>query len=132
MYIITPELGIPDNILIRLTDDEGTGTINTARAESAIAAGQAIIDCTLSKLYAVPFSAVPDLVKNLNAVIAVYFLYQRFGQVPEDVRRSYEDALKFLDGVASGSIVLDGGNAARGPEFSCQDREFSREYMEGF
>ncbi len=132
MYILSTDLGIPDNILTRLTDDEGAGMVNTMRAESAIAAGQAIIDCTLSKLYAVPFPVPPDLVKKLNADIAVYFLYQRVGQVPEDVRKSYEEALKFLDGAASGSIVLDGGNAAPGPEFSYQDREFSRGCMEGF
>ena len=132
MYILATDLGIPDNILTRLTDDEGTGMANQMRTESAISAGQAIIDCTLSRLYSVPFPIPPDLIKKLNADIAVFFLYQRFGQVPEDIRKSYEEALRLLDGAASGSIVLGSGNAAPGPEFSYQDREFSRECMEGF
>jgi phage gp36-like protein len=130
MYLSVSELGIPEDVLIRLTDDEGAGSINTGRAEAAISAAQALVDSALSRIYDVPFSSPPDLVKGLTRDLALYNLYMRVGSLPQEVLTAYEHASGILEKVAGGLFFI--GLDAPGPEFSYQDREFSREYMEGF
>ena len=132
MYISVSGLAIPDEVLIRLTDDEGAGSVNASRAESAISVAQAIVDCSLSRTYGVPFAAAPELVKKLTGDLAVYNLYQRIGPVPEEIRAGYENALSLLEKAASGLISLWPEVPQTGPRLSCQDREFTREYMGGF
>jgi phage gp36-like protein len=131
MYITVTELGIPDQLLIKLTDDEGTGAVNTSRAETAITAAQAIIDTALSRAYSVPFSSPSEIIKRLTADIAVYRLYQRAGIHTEEQRFIYEDAMGVLDRAAKGEVVIGVDAPGPGPDFSCQVREFTREYLEG-
>lgn len=131
MYITVSELGIPDQLLIKLTDDEGTGAVNVSRAETAITAAQAIIDTALSRAYSVPFFSPPEIVKGLTADIAVYRLYQRTGILTEELSSVYEKAMEVLDRAARGEVVIGADAPGPGPDFSYQAREFTREYMEG-
>ena len=131
MYITVSELGIPTQILIKLTDDEGMGAINASRAESAITAAQAVIDTALSRSYCVPFSNPPEIIKRLTEDIAVYRLYQRAGILTEELKSVYENAMGVLDKAARGDIIIGSGASGSGPEFSYQEREFTREHMEG-
>ena len=130
MYISVSELGIPEDVLIRLTDDEGAGSINTARAEAAISSAQALIDSALSRVYDVPLASPPELVKTLTRDMAAYILYMRVGSLPAEVQKSYDNASGTLEKVAGGLFHI--GLNSPGTEFSYQDREFSREYMEGY
>ena len=130
MYISVTGLGIPEAVLIRLTDDEGAGSVHTARAEAAISAAQALVDSALSRVYDVPLGDPPELVKSLTRDLAVYNLYMRVGSLPEEVKSAYENAAGILDKVADGLFQI--GLDAPGPEFSFQDRAFSRSFMEGF
>jgi len=131
MYLSVSELGIPDQLLIKLTDDEGTGAVNAARAESAITASQAIIDTALSRVYNVPFSSPPEIIKRLTGDIAVYRLYQRAGILSEELKTAYENAMGLLDKAARGEVIIGSDSPCRGPEFLYQEREFAREFMEG-
>lgn len=132
MYITVEELGVPEDMLIRLTDDEGTGMVNAARAEDAITAAQAKVDAALSKDFATPLAAPSGLVKTLTRDIAVYNLYLRVGSVPESVKDAYVSAAGMLDKTVAGLFHLGLDNPPPGVEFSFSDREFTREYMEGF
>ncbi len=131
MYITVSELGIPDQLLIKLTDDEGTGAVNNSRAETAITAAQAIIDTAVSRVYSVPFTDPPEIIKRLTEDIAVYRLYQRAGILTEDIRSVYEKAMGVLEKAARGEVTIGSEVPGSGPEFLCQEREFTREYMEG-
>ena len=131
MYITVSEFGIPDQLLIKLTDDEGVGAVNISRAESVITAAQAIIDTALSRAYSVPFPDPPEIIKRLTADIAVYRLYQRAGILTEEMRSVYENAMVLLDKGARSEVIIGSAAPGRGPEFSYQEREFTREYMEG-
>src|SRR5512135_3132236 len=102
MYISIADLGIPEEVLIRLTDDEGAGSVNTDRAQSAISAAQAVIDCALSRQYAVPFADPPEVVKKLTSDLAIYNLYQRMGGVPQEVKAAYDNVSMVLEKVAQG------------------------------
>jgi phage gp36-like protein len=130
MYITISDLGIPEEVLVRLTDDEGAGSVNSDRAQSAISAAQAVIDCALSRQYAVPFVDPPDVVRKLTSDLAVYNLYQRMGSVPQEVRAAYDNVSAVLDKIAQGLFSI--GPPGPGAGFSCQPREFSRSRMEGF
>jgi len=132
MYITAADLGIPEDTLVRLTDDEGAGQVNEDRANAAIAAAQALVDSALSRQYDVPLSSTPDMVRKLVSDIALYNLYMRVGSLPASVKASYEEATRTLDKFSSGGLLLVGMPPASPSSFTYQDREFSREYMEGF
>ncbi|MBI5189098.1 MAG: DUF1320 domain-containing protein [Nitrospirae bacterium] len=130
MYISVSDLGIPEAVLIRLTDDEGAGSVNDARVEAAISAAQALVDSALSRVFDVPLAEPPELVRSLTRDIAVYNLYMRVGSLPDEAKVAYENASGILDRVADGRFHI--GLDTPGPEFTYQDREFSRSFMEGF
>ncbi len=132
MYISVEELSVPEDMLIRLTDDEGSGMVNTARAEDAITAAQAKVDASLSKEFDTPLSSPSGLIKSLTRDIAVYTLYMRVGSVPDPIREAYVSACGMLDKAEAGLFHLGLDRPSPGVEFSFSDREFTREYMEGF
>jgi len=132
MYITVEELGVPEEMLIRLTDDEGSGMVNTARAEDAIISAQAHIDAALSARFDTPLPSQSELVKTLTRDIAVYYLYLRAGAVPEQVAASYAAASEMLEKASAGLFHLGLSETCPGPSLDYRDREFTREYMEGF
>lgn len=124
--------------VIRYTDDDDTGAINTDVTDKAIAGAGALIDSHLAVRYSVPVSPVPDILLDLAVDIAVYKISSRRGQSPEEIRKKYEDAIKYLEKVAAGKIVLPGASAA--PTGSGSDavaittspRIFSRDSMKEY
>lgn len=131
MYIGVSEIGLPEELLIRLTDDEGTGSVNQQRAEAAIAGAQAVVDSMLARRYEVPFTEAPAAAKKLTADLAANNLYARVGSVPEYLEKAREEAMALLEAIASGkAAIVTVGNGL--PGFSGSGREFSREYMAGF
>lgn len=130
MYISVSDLSVPEDVLIRLTDDESTGSVNTDRVDDAISSAQAVVDASLSRQYQAPLTDPPQLVKKLTADIALYNLYLRQATVPAEVKDSYARALETLGQLADGAITLP--SAASGPSFSSCPRGFSRDTMEDF
>ncbi len=130
MYISISDLYVPEDVLIRLTDDESSGSINAVRADDAISSAQAVVDASLSMQYDVPLANPPQLVIKLTADIAVYNLYLRQTIVPAEVKDSYTRALETLQNIADGALLLP--SAIPGISVSGSRREFSRETMEDF
>src|SRR5512143_243854 len=106
MYISVTDIALPEDVLIRLTDDEGAGSVETARVEAAIASAQAVVDCALSRQYVVPLDSPPELVKKLTADMAVYFLYLRLGSMPKGVKAAYDSAVDVLDKAGRGQLSV--------------------------
>jgi phage gp36-like protein len=100
--------------VIRYTDDEDAGVVNTAVTDKAMAAADALIDSHLATRYGVPVSPVPGIVRDLAVDIAIYKICSRRGQSPEEIRTKYEDAVKYLEKVAAGKIRIPGANPADG------------------
>ncbi len=130
MYISISDLYVPEDVLIRLTDDESSGSINTARADDAISSAQAVVDASLSMQYDVPLSNPPQLVIKLTADIAVYNLYLRQAIVPAEVKDSYASAIETLQNIANGIILLP--SSTPGTSVSSSRRDFSRKTMRDF
>lgn len=132
---------IPEVAIIQMTDDEGLGAINDARVTEAIASADAEIDAYCGTKYAMPFTAVPDIVKKMSADIAIYNLYARQTEaIPETRADRYKNAIRFLRGISDGRISI--GEAIT-PETSAVadkaatnktdvDRIFNKDNLSGF
>jgi len=131
MYITVEELGIPEDMLIRLTDDEGSGMVNSARVEAAIQAAQSCVDASLARYTDTPVTEPTGLMKSLTRDIAVHNLYIRVGGVPEQVAAAYADASEMLKKASAGLFHLGLAMPVPGRGVSSSGREFTREYMEG-
>jgi phage gp36-like protein len=131
MYITVEELGVPEDMLIRLTDDEGSGMVDAARAESAIQTAQSGVDAALSRYFDTPLAEPTGLMKSLTRDIAVYNLYLRVGGVPEQVAAAYTAASEMLEKASAGLFHLGLTESDASPGVSGPGREFTREYMEG-
>jgi phage gp36-like protein len=130
---------IEESGLIRLTDDENLGAVDTARVDKAIADADAEINGYCGSRYRVPLDPVPDLLRKFSVDIAIYNLIgRRDVVVPDDRRARYKDAISFLRHVAAGTAQLgvadpDGTPApAERPRITGPKRVFSRDSLEGW
>jgi phage gp36-like protein len=90
--------------LVQLTnrDDAAATTINTAVLDKAIAAASARINRYITQY--LPLTAVPEDFEQMACDITLYFLYHPL--VPEHIQTVYDDAIKYLEKVASGKIPI--------------------------
>ena len=141
MYIVQTDLlgQISNAQLIQLTDDTQAGAVDGTKAAQAIAEAEAEVNGYIATKHSVPLaSPVPDLVKQLSVDIAIYRLYHRRQRVPDDVRKSYEDAVAKLKDIAKGILTLgvdpppaESSKATAGEVFG-PDRVFDRDKLGGF
>lgn len=123
--------------LIDLTDRSGSGAINEIVVDLAIADASAQIDAYLAGRYSLPIAHVPAVLVRVAADLVRYQLYG--DQCPEPIRQRQQDALKFLDAIASGKVQLGlsttgdavptGGDVA---EFSSGGVLWARDSSKGF
>lgn len=93
--------------LALLTDRDGDGTGDPGAAERALADASAEIDGYLAGRYALPLSPGRAALLRRPAVdIAVYRLAADADTATDERRRRYEDAVRYLRGIASGEIRL--------------------------
>ena len=117
--------------LIRLTDRDGSaGAVVTAVLDAAIADAGSEADAYVGARYLLPLSPVPDVLVRVVADLVRYRLYDE--AATEQVRKRYEDAVRFLSALAKGAIsigVLPSGAApaASGePQMQSGGRVFGR------
>lgn len=126
--------------LVRLTDDESLGKVGTARVDKAIADAGEEIDGYIGSRHRLPLTPVPEVLRKFAVDIAVYNLYSRLEQVPENRANRYRNALVFLERVAMGKISLGAGDpegnppASDAPQVSGENPErlFGRSSLNGF
>lgn len=126
---------ISERRLIELTDDAKAGNIDGEKVSQAIDDAQSEVDGYLASRYSIPVATPPALLKNLTSTIAVYKLYLRRGQVPESIRRAYDDARATLKDIAKGLADLPietPAVASGGVEYTGPDRIFTRDTLGSF
>jgi phage gp36-like protein len=131
---------IPEAVLIQLTDDEATGSVNQGRVDEAVKQADAEIDSYCGSRYMVPLPIVPDLVRKFSVDIAIYNLYSRHMEVmPETRAERYKNAIRQLEAVSKGTVSLgiDPSPSASTDGRAETNKEtdgnvFSREKLEGF
>lgn len=98
---------LPEAQLIRLTDDESLGAVNTDRVQEAIDAAAEETDAWIGARVALPLSKSVPVLTRLNVDIAIYHLYSRYAEkMPETRSTRYKDAIKVLEKIADGAISL--------------------------
>lgn len=131
----------PEETLVQLTDDEGAGTIDTARIATALQSAATIVDSYIPTKYRTdlgqPGAPIPPLLIELTRDIALYKLYIRRAAPPERIEKTHSQAISTLKHIANGTIRLDQGEeplaatsgavVVRKPE-----RLFGRDDMAGF
>jgi len=123
--------------IIQLTDRAGTGVIDAAVANAALADATAEIDAYLSRRWQLPLASTPALIRQLCCEIARYRLWE--DQASDEVRRRYEDAVRLLRDLAAGRADLgEAAAAAHGlsgaatPRASAPPRTFTPRLLGAF
>lgn len=101
---LTARYGAP--MLLQLSDRGGTFPTepDASLFDRAIADAGALIDGYLGGRYQLPLTSVPTLVVNLAIVISIYMAHASVA--PEKIRKDYDDALRQLQAIAAGTLVL--------------------------
>ena len=130
---------LAESELIGLTDDAGSGLVDDAVVDRAIADADATIDAYCQGRYSVPFAApLPPMIRSLSVDLAIYNLYSRrsVADVPEVRKDRRKEAVAFLTKVAEAKLSL--GTVSPAPVNSGQavlvgggDRLFTRDSMKG-
>jgi len=90
--------------LIQLTDRAGTGEVDEAIIDRAIADAGAEIDAYLAQRVTLPLDPVPEVLGRFASVMARYYLYN---EAPTElVQTQYNAAVAFLRDVARGLVSL--------------------------
>lgn len=122
--------------LIQLTDRNRLGQIDNVVLDRALADADAEINGYLSTRYTLPLAPVPTVLLRLAADLARYYLYD--DHAPEQIKQRYDDAVKFLRAVATGTAQL-GTDAAQpvpvvsgGVSYQAGERVFNAETLRDF
>lgn len=92
--------------LIALTDRDNTGGIDATVLANALASADSEINTYLAPRYDLPFVSVPIIVRDFSCDVARYRLCGGEVVETEEVRKRYEDAIKFFMRVSKGEISL--------------------------
>ncbi|WP_282265935.1 phage protein Gp36 family protein [Stenotrophomonas sp. PS02298] len=90
--------------IIQLSDRDNAGEIDAVVVAAKLADADAEIDAYLATRYSLPLATVPTVLKRVACDVARYHLFD--DRATDDVRRRYEDALKFLQAVAKGLVSI--------------------------
>ncbi len=121
-----------DAEVIQLTDRANIGEIDVTVLANALASSEQEINAYLDARYAVPLGTVPIIVRDFTCDITRYRLCGAEVVETEEIRRRYEDAVKFFMNVAKGviSLGLDVSSQAQAPSSGVlsgnADRVFSQ------
>jgi len=125
--------------LRQLTGDSDTIVIQSV-VDSAIRDADDMINSYCGRKYVVPFDPIPSRIRNLSSALATFNLFEKRlsntgGDVPDGIRKMYDNAVSFLKDVAAGRAVIDGAvtptvNTNRsGGSFHANDRIFDADSM---
>ncbi len=121
---------LPEEELIELTDDANAGVVDEDVVTRAIADADAEINGYCSR-YSLPLSPVPDMIRKISVDLAVFNLYSRLQEPPDQVKTRRASGASFLKDVSRGTVSLGADAPAQtsdsGPKCtkSIDDRVFT-------
>jgi len=123
--------------VIRFSDDDDSGVVNTEVVDKAIADAGSLVDAYLAVRYTVPMDPVPAVINGAACDIAIYKISSRRGIAAEEIRKKFEDAVKFIEKLAAGKAVLPGVDESTSGgtdmvRMTSDGRVFSRNSMRGY
>jgi phage gp36-like protein len=108
-YCEKEDIGISDADLLRLCDDNGAGAWNEDcqdKFDKLRKAAADLINSSAVKKYKVPWENVPGTIREVCAVITRYKLYSTRNAVSDQLRKDYEDQIKWLEDLAAGKVGI--------------------------
>lgn len=116
--------------LAQLTNDTARATSpNSTIVDAMIARADTLINSFAGQVYDVPFTSVPDIVKNLSVDLACFYAMQRRPveyPMPEDWKNVERDAKKILQQIADLVIKLDDSTEVESKEADIKESTASR------
>lgn len=100
---------IDQETVIQLTDDENTGEVDQTKLDNLRGDVAEMINTYLRGRYTVPVDPVPAVLANIENDLLVHKLYTRRANydIPKSVAELKKDALKLLDGINKGAVLLE-------------------------
>lgn len=125
-------------MLLGITDraTPPAGVIDSTVVDRALANADATINGRLGTRYAVPLVETPPEIREIAEAIAIWKLHVY--KPDEKIEADYKEAMKTLEGMAAGSVVLNaqtlapvetGGSGAR---LTDRERPLTAENMKGY
>lgn len=108
-YCEKDDLGISDEELLRLCDDDDIGEWNEdsiKKLNDHLKAAADKINSYALKKYNVPFSPVPGSIKDIAVILTLYKLYGKRSSVSKQLRQDYEDQITFLEKLSQGKVGI--------------------------
>jgi len=101
--------------LAELTDDIGGITVNVTHFEACRDAADDVINAYCRLQHDIPFNPVPNLIKRISIKKSKKRLYERRANLAsdEDIRIQYDDAMKLLDKIRKGDILIDDSDSSQ-------------------
>ncbi len=122
--------------LVQLTDEAGTGEIDTARVDAALTRADAMITGYVARRHKnVALLAGNQLLADIACDLTFHELWR--SDRPDHVKDRHKDAMKRLADISAGTIVLDGGQEIAEPRpdaimFPGQPNTFGRDSLTSF
>lgn len=100
---ITSTITLDD--VLQLTDDNGTGSVDTAKVDEAIAKADGLISAFIG---GATLDTVPELIRQISVELSIYHLYKRrfVANMPESIERGYTHAMDLLKQIQSGKLSI--------------------------
>lgn len=120
-------------------DQVAAATVAVSSITKALNRADSEVDGYCGKRYKVPFDTLPDFVKALSLDIAVFNLFSRRENVPENRKDRRASAVKNLEQIAKGIVTLGMQDptptetfTSATPSVISGNRQFSRGSLKGF
>lgn len=126
--------------LVQLTDrtNKPASTIDATTVGRHIADAISIIDGYVGKVYALPLATVPPALTKVACDLARYFIHGKAADKDGAVAQAYRDAMRWLENVAKGLILIEDAGTVPGQagggqvQTSAPRRVFTRDSMSDF
>ncbi|TXE27147.1 DUF1320 domain-containing protein [Serratia marcescens] len=92
--------------VVELTDVDWTGDINARVLDYALSTATDEINGYIAGRYTLPLPHVPAVLSGYACDIARYRMTGNQRQCDDEIRERYRDAIRYLEGVASGRVTL--------------------------
>jgi phage gp36-like protein len=126
---------IPTATLIMLSNDDSyADVINDSVVEQVVTMAEDKVDAYLQSRYTLPLVYVHSLVSEIVVRLARYNLYSRRpeGALPDAVKEAYKDAMRELEAIRDGKILLGISTDSTGETLADSQADFVGEPRRGF
>lgn len=126
---------IPQTTLIMLSNDDSyADTMNLGVIEQVVSMAEDKVDAYLQSRYTLPLVTVHSLVSEIVVRLARYNLYSRRpeGSLPDAVKEAYKDAMRELEAIRDGKILLGISTDATGEPVSESQADYQGSIRRGW